>query len=251
MKYIESVKNQKVKQWKKLLTKKERELTGTYLIEGFHLVEEALKEGDIVREVIVSIEAVIPAKFKLEGTEVTYVTNEVMNAISDTETPQGIAAICDQKKIRFEDLSSKKVLLIDAVQDPGNIGTMIRTADAAGMDAVILGEGCADAYNPKVIRSTQGSIFHMPVLKGNLTEIIGALKVQNIPVYGTALEKAVSYDQVEKSETFALLVGNEGQGVDKKLLAQTTQNLYIPIFGKSESLNVGIAAGILMYHLRK
>ncbi|MFJ7974668.1 TrmH family RNA methyltransferase [Peribacillus sp. NPDC096379] len=251
MKYIESVKNQKVKQWKKLLTKKEREQTGTYLIEGFHLVEEALKEGDIVREVIVSIEAVIPGKFKLEGTEVTYVTSEVLHAISDTETPQGIAAICDQKKIRFEDLSPKKVLLIDAVQDPGNIGTMIRTADAAGIDAVILGEGCADAYNPKVIRSTQGSIFHMPVLKGNLTEIIGTLKEQNIPVYGTALEKAVSYDQVEKSETFALLVGNEGQGVDKKLLAQTTQNLYIPIFGKSESLNVGIAAGILMYHLRK
>ncbi|MGX2960811.1 TrmH family RNA methyltransferase [Peribacillus sp. JNUCC 23] len=251
MKYIESVKNQKVKQWKKLLTKKEREQTGTYLIEGFHLVEEALKESDIVREVIVSIEAVIPGKFKLEGTEVTYVTSEVLHAISDTETPQGIAAICDQKKIRFEDLSPKKVLLIDAVQDPGNIGTMIRTADAAGIDAVILGEGCADAYNPKVIRSTQGSIFHMPVLKGNLTEIIGTLKEQNIPVYGTALEKAVSYDQVEKSETFALLVGNEGQGVDKKLLAQTTQNLYIPIFGKSESLNVGIAAGILMYHLRK
>ncbi|MGE8078529.1 TrmH family RNA methyltransferase [Peribacillus loiseleuriae] len=251
MKYIESVKNQKVKQWKKLLTKKERELTGTYLIEGFHLVEEALKEGDIVREVIVSIEATIPGKFKLEGTEVTYVTSEVLHAISDTETPQGIAAICDQKNIRFEDLSPKKMLLIDAVQDPGNIGTMIRTADAAGIDAVILGEGCADAYNPKVIRSTQGSIFHMPVLKGNLTEIIGALKEQDIPVYGTALEKAVSYAQVEKSETFALLVGNEGQGVDKKLLAQTTQNLYIPIFGKSESLNVGIAAGILMYHLRK
>lgn len=251
MKYIESVKNQKVKQWKKLLTKKERELTGTYMIEGFHLVEEALKEGNVVREVIVSIEAVIPGKFKLEGTEVTYVTSEVMHAISDTETPQGIAAICDQKKIRFEDLSPKKVLLIDAVQDPGNIGTMIRTADAAGIDAVILGEGCADAYNPKVIRSTQGSLFHMSVLKGNLTEIIGALKEQNIPVYGTALEKAIPYDQVEKSEAFALLVGNEGQGVDKKLLAKTTQNLYIPIFGKSESLNVGIAAGILMYHLRK
>lgn len=250
MNYIESAKNPKVKQWKKLLTKKERDKTGKFLIEGFHLVEEALKEDNLVGQVILNQDAEVPVHFKLDGIEVTYAANDVLKALSDTETPQGIAAVCEQKKMNIENINPQKVLLIDAVQDPGNIGTMIRTADAAGMDAVILGEGCADPYNPKVIRSTQGSLFHIPVIKGNLLEIIEQLKSRGIAVFGTALEGAVSFEKVEKLEAFALLVGNEGQGVDKELLTKTTQNLYIPIYGKSESLNVGIAAGILMYHLR-
>jgi RNA methyltransferase, TrmH family len=251
LKYIESAKNPKVKQWKKLLTKKEREKTGKYIIEGFHLVEEALKEADLVQEVILSEDTEIPVHFKLEGIGVIYAASDVLRAISDTESPQGIAAVCEQRNAAFEDITPEKVLLIDAVQDPGNVGTMIRTADAAGMDAVILGEGCADPYNPKAIRSTQGSLFHMPVIKTDLGDIIEQLKNRNIPVFGTALEDAVSFEKVEKAQSFALLVGNEGQGVDKQFLSMTTQNLYIPIYGKSESLNVGIAAGILMYHLRK
>lgn len=251
MKYIESAKNPKVKLWKKLLSKKERDKTGRFIIEGFHLVEEALKEGDLVQEVILSQDAELPASFELQGIEVIYAANDVLKAISDTETPQGIAAVCEQRNVTLEDINPEMLLLIDAVQDPGNIGTMIRTADAAGIDAVILGEGCADPYNPKVIRSTQGSLFHMPVLKGKLEDIIDRLKSRDIPVFGTALENSVPFENVKKTRSFALLVGNEGQGVDKALLSKTTQNLYIPIYGKSESLNVGIAAGILLYHLRK
>lgn len=247
MKYIESVKNPKVKAWKKLLTKKERDQSGTYLIEGFHLVEEALKE-QIVLEVIVNQDMEMPTHFALEGTEVVYVKDEVMKAICDTETPQGIVAVCEQQTVHMEEIKLEKLLLLDRVQDPGNLGTMIRTADAAGVNAVVLGEGCADAYNPKVVRATQGSLFHVPVIKANLAAFIDAL---DIPVYGTALEGGISFEQVAKSDTFALLVGNEGQGVAKELLAKTTKNLYIPIYGKSESLNVGIAAGILLYYLRK
>jgi len=247
LKYIESVKNPKVKAWKKLLTKKERDQTGKYLIEGFHLVEEALKE-QVVIEVIVNQDMEMPASFKIEGTDVIYVKEEVMKAICDTETPQGIAAVCEQRKYGISEIKLEKLLLLDRVQDPGNLGTMIRTADAAGMDAVILGEGCADPYNPKVIRATQGSLFHLPIMKSPLEEFIDKLQ---IPVYGTALEGGIPFEQVEKAEAFALLLGNEGQGVAKELLAKTTKNLYIPIYGKSESLNVGIAAGILMYYLRK
>ncbi|CAH0346275.1 RNA methyltransferase [Bacillus sp. CECT 9360] len=251
MKYIESAKNPKVKQWKKLLTKKERDKAGRFLVEGFHLVEEALNEGNLVLEVIVSEDAELPVHFKLEGIEVINAANDVLKAISDTETPQGIAAVCEQRNVTFEDINPEKVLIIDAVQDPGNIGTMIRTADAAGIDAVILGEGCADPYNPKVIRSTQGSLFHIPVIKGNLDDMIDQLKNRDIPVYGTALENSVPFENVKKAQSYALLVGNEGQGVNIDLLTKTTQNLYIPIYGKSESLNVAIAAGILLYHLRK
>jgi len=137
---------------------------------------------------------------------------------------------------------------LDRVQDPGNLGTLIRTADAAGMDAIILGEGCADPYNPKVVRATQGSLFHLPIIKRNLATFMDEI---DMPLYGTALENAIAFKAVEPSETFALLVGNEGQGVSEELLGKTTKNLYIPIYGKSESLNVSIAAGILMYYLRK
>ncbi|WP_110927169.1 TrmH family RNA methyltransferase [Bacillus massiliglaciei] len=250
MKYIESVKNPKVKQWKKLQMKKERDKTGTYLVEGFHLVEEALKEN-LVMEVIISQEAEMPAHFKIEGTEVIYVKNDVMKAICDTETPQGIAAVCEQRIFSMAQVKPERILLLDAIQDPGNLGTIIRTADAAGADAVVLGEGCADPYSPKVVRSTQGSLFHVPVIRGNLSEVIDGFSRIGIPVYGTALENAVPYEQMEKADRFALLVGNEGQGVAPALLQKTTKNLYIPIFGRSESLNVGVAAGILLYHLRK
>jgi RNA methyltransferase, TrmH family len=127
---------------------------------------------------------------------------------------------------------------------------MIRTADAAGIDAVIVGKGSVDTYNPKVLRSAQGSHFHLPVISGDLTEWIDRLNEDNIPVYGTALENGSVFTEADSNEAFALLVGNEGSGVNKELLAKTTQNLYIPIYGKSESLNVAVAAGILLYYLK-
>ena len=164
MKYIESVKNPKVKAWKKLLTKKERDQSGQYLIEGFHLVEEALKE-QIVLEVIINQDIEMPVHLNLDGPEVVYVNEDVMKVICDTETPQGVVAVCEKRIYRMENVKMEKLLLLDRVQDPGNLGTLIRTADAAGMDAVILGEGCADPYNPKVVRATQGSLFHLPIIK--------------------------------------------------------------------------------------
>ena len=164
MKHITSIKNGQVKEWKKLYTKKERDKSGLFLIEGFHLVEEALKAG-LIQHLILHENTDIPHTWNYEDIPVTVVTNEVMKALSDTETPQGIMAVCQKPKVELSSLKGKKFLLIDSVQDPGNIGTMIRTADAAGIDAVILGEGCADPYNPKVIRSTQGSLFHLPIHK--------------------------------------------------------------------------------------
>ncbi|WP_409289698.1 TrmH family RNA methyltransferase [Peribacillus sp. SCS-37] len=251
MKYIESPKNPSVKQWKKLLTKKERDKTGKYLIEGFHLVEEALKEKDLVLEIILQEDIGLPSTLDLSGQDITYVSAEVMRSVSDTEAPQGIAAICEQRHAEAAITGGGQFLLVDAVQDPGNLGTMIRTADAAGMDGVILGEGSADPYNPKVIRSTQGSLFHIPVVKSELSGFMASLKEKGIPVYGTSLKGAVPFETAEKQERFALLVGNEGKGVDDRYLAETNQNLYIPLYGRSESLNVAVAAGILLYHLKK
>lgn len=247
--HIHSSKNPKVKQWKKLHTKKERDLTGTFIIEGFHLVEEALKQKEMVEELIYSEETDLPHSWDYESIPVTIITEEVAKAISETEAPQGVFAVCKQAEASITD--AKTFLLIDAVQDPGNLGTMVRTADAAGIDAVIVGQGSVDIYNSKVLRSAQGSHFHLPIIRGNLSEWIDQLLSKEIPVYGTALENGSIYTETAPSETFALAVGNEGSGVSKEVLSKTTRNLYIPIYGKSESLNVAIATGILLYYLRK
>ncbi|WP_442595366.1 TrmH family RNA methyltransferase [Neobacillus sp. D3-1R] len=248
MKYIHSSKNPQVKQWKKLHTKKEREKTGTFLVEGFHLVEEALKIEDSVLEIILSEEVEIPPRMNYGSIPVTTVNKEVLKELAETETTQGIFAVCKQPD--QEIANGNSFLLLDAVQDPGNLGTIIRTADAVGIDTVIVGNGSVDIYNAKVLRSAQGSHFHLPIIRGDLSEWIQKLKSANVPIYGTALENGTTYTKVTPSSSFALMVGNEGNGIQSELLNQTDQNLYIPIFGKSESLNVAVATGILLYYFK-
>ncbi|WP_456273806.1 TrmH family RNA methyltransferase [Bacillus sp. AK031] len=251
MKYVQSAKNPQVKQWKKLHTKKERDRSGTYIVEGFHLVEEALKVKNVVKEILVKEGVDLPSSWDMDDTAITMISEDAAKAVAATETSQGVFAVCTQPQDSDVQLKGKTFLLLDEVQDPGNLGTIIRTADAAGIDTVILGEGSADLYNPKVLRSAQGSHFHLPVLKGNLSDWISLLKTEGIPVYGTALENSTEYHNVPSSDSFALILGNEGKGVSESILKSTDRNLYVPIYGQSESLNVAIAAGILMYHLKK
>ncbi|MGK4152723.1 RNA methyltransferase [Kurthia gibsonii] len=248
MKRIESLSNSLVKYWKKLATtRKERDQSGEFLVEGFHLVEEALQGTDVLN-LIVREGVEIPATWNIDNIYMVEVTAAIAAELAETERTQGIFAHCKQPD--FEVKSSwKKFLLIDAVQDPGNVGTMIRTADAAGMDAVILGKGSADPFNPKTIRSTQGSIFHLPVLRGELVDWVEQLQERDIPIYGTALDAtSVVYNQVPKTPSFAVIMGNEGSGISKELLTKTTKNVIIPIMGGAESLNVAVATGIVLYH---
>jgi RNA methyltransferase, TrmH family len=251
LKYIQSDQNSQVKRWRKLLTRKERNMTGNFIAEGFHLVEEALKQKDVVLELVINEGVELPPRFDYGTTPLTVVTADIFKTLSETEAPQGVLAICRQTGREIEHTLFKTFLLVDAVQDPGNLGTMIRTADAAGIDAVIVGSGSVDIYNSKVLRSAQGSHFHLPVINGDLDEWMGELQGSGIPVYGTALENAQTYTQTPSSDSFALIVGNEGSGVNKELLAKTTANLFVPLYGQSESLNVAIATGILLYHLRR
>lgn len=253
MKHIESVNNPKVKQWKKLLTKKERDKTESFIVEGFHLVEEALKQGEQVLEIIVSEKVGLPPRWDVNSTPVTLVTEEISDLLTETEAPQGIYAVCrmPSKRMEAQAEEGQTFLMIDAVQDPGNLGTMIRTADAAGIDAIIVGRGSVDIYNSKVLRAAQGSHFHLPILRADLHEWVDKLQEKNIPVYGTALEGAAVFTEIAGGESFGLIVGNEGSGVGKDLLSATTKNLFIPIYGKSESLNVAVATGVLLYYLKK
>nr|WP_106780291.1 RNA methyltransferase [Lysinibacillus timonensis] len=253
MKRIESTQNALVKHWKKLTTlRKEREKTGEFIVEGFHLVEEALKNKDQIVQIIIREGVNLPLLWDIDNVMIVEITDSVAKEIAETETSQGVFAHCKQIKISEDRMKSwRKLLLVDAVQDPGNIGTMIRTADAAGIDAVILGKGSVDAFNPKTLRSAQGSHFHIPIVKGDLLEWVEKLQDKDIPVYGTALENAIPYTEVNSSEEFAIIVGNEGSGIHPTLLDKTNQNVIIPIIGQAESLNVAVATGILLYQFVK
>ncbi|MEI5988718.1 hypothetical protein A5881_000205 [Enterococcus termitis] len=253
MKEILSTKNATIKEFKKLHKKKYREEKQQYIIEGFHLIEEAAKAGTDIDWILFNQRGKAEWSDWLgqqPGECLIYVSDEVLVSLSELPTPQGMLAIVkmpdDEKKISF----SGGWLLLDNVQDPGNVGTMIRTADAAGLSGVILGEGSSDIYSTKVLRAMQGSNYHLPVVRKPLEEVIDGFKEAKVPVYGTELNPdAISYREITNSQNYALIMGNEGQGVAPEFLEKTDKNLYIPIKGAAESLNVAIAAGILMYHL--
>lgn len=253
MKRIESTQNALVKHWKKLVTsRKDRDKSGEYIVEGFHLVEEALKTEGTILHLIIREDVELPIGWNTDNLQLIEVTKAVAKELVETEQSQGIFAHCRQPEHTEEDAAGwKKLLFIDAVQDPGNIGTMIRTADAAGMDAVILGKGSADPFNPKTVRSAQGSHFHIPVVKGELGDWIDRAKSASIKVIGTGLQNAVDHYDVGPLNEFALIVGNEGSGVASEYLSNAETIVKIPMYGKAESLNVAIAAGILLYTFGK
>lgn len=253
MEELTSLKNQRVKDWKKLQHKKERNATGTYLLEGWHLVNEARQAGVTLEELLVTDDTVTAhPEVEQYSANVYLVTNQIMKAVLDSVTPQGIAAVValpDSHRLPKGPLSGGW-LLLDRVQDPGNVGTMIRTADAAGFTGVVLSERCAELYSPKVVRAMQGSQFHLHLFEGDLAKWIDDFHQANVPVYGTELNsQAADYRTVTASDNFALVMGNEGHGMSKDLLALTDKNLYIPMPGNAESLNVAISAGILMFAL--
>jgi len=248
MKRIESIQNPLVKKWKKLvLTRKERDKSKEFLVEGFHLVEEALKNNAVIT-LIKREDVEIPELWQVKEIQIIEVNLDVAKEFSETERSQGVFAHCRQPEHTEEQSENwGKLLFVDAVQDPGNLGTMIRTADAAGIDAVILGKGTTDCYSPKTVRSAQGSHFNIPIINGDLSKWIEKSKVNGIQIIGTGLTNSVDYKEVKVSKKFAVIVGNEGSCVQPGLLALTDANVIIPLYGKAESLNVAVAAGILLY----
>lgn len=242
---ITSVKNVKVKEWRKLKLKKERDALNAFLIEGTHLVEEAYASDWEIIEIIYEESYPLPEWANSYTTH--EVTDNVFLSITDTKTPQGIAAIVRKKTVST--MRGNRHLLLDSIQDPGNLGTIIRTADAVGFDTVVLGKGTVDLYNDKVIRSTQGSLFHLNIMEGDLPSYISQFKEAGCEIWATSLDNAEYYTKLEVPEKLALILGNEGAGVSPSILEQATRNVKIPMYGKAESLNVSVAAGVLMYHI--
>lgn len=229
---ITSLTNEKIKETAKLLEKKYRDKTSTFLVEGFHLVEEAKSAGLLI-EVFTSDE-------KVEG---TLVSKDIIKKLSSTETPQPIIGVV--KKPSPKTLGDR-VLVLDNVQDPGNVGTLIRTAIAFGFDSIIV-KG-VDVFSPKVIRASQGGIFKLNVVQVN--DIKEIIQTDSYEIFGAVLDKeAKLYNEVTLPKKLMLVLGNEGQGISQEVINILDQKIYIPI--SFESLNVAIAGGILMNEYKK
>lgn len=189
---------------------------------------------------------------RVEGMDqVTVVTPEILELLADSKTPQGIVAEIALEPAQVPQQLQGCYLYLEDVQDPGNVGTMIRTADAAGFDGIILSKASADLYSLKTLRSMQGSHFHLPIWKMDRAELFERASKSNTPVLATTLSKSsIDYRQLPQMEQFILVMGNEGNGISQEMAAQADQLVHITMPGLAESLNVAVAAGILMFYLR-
>lgn len=242
---ITSKSNNLIKKAKKLLKKKYRD--HSYLIEGWHLFEEAEKAGaEFLNIFVLEDYADRVSHFSM----VTYVTPEILKELTDSKTPQGIIAELAMPSLPLENLKVGRYLVLEDVQDPGNVGTMIRTADAAGLDGVLISEKSADIYNQKTLRSMQGSHFHLPIWRTDVYEACQKLQNLDVPLIATTLSKeSVSYKTVEHNGNFALVMGNEGNGISDSMTKQADILAHIIMPGQAESLNVAVATGIVLFQL--
>ncbi len=247
IKEITSKQNPFLKQVLKLHTKKGRLKQGEYILDGLRIVSHAIEQQCDISCLIVTEDCIDQIE-TLDYNGVIYkVSGSIMKMIVETETPQGIAAVL---KISEPKLIPGKVLLLDQIQDPGNLGTLIRTADAAGFTSVMLRKGCTDPYSQKSLRSSMGSIVSIPVLVNQDLDEIISLKASH-QIYGAALEGGTPYQQITYNNQSVLIIGNEGNGISKEVLDLVDQRVYIPMHGDVESLNAGIAGGILMFEMVK
>lgn len=239
---ITSKDNSKIKEVRKLLDTKYSKSKKLFVIEGENLIEEAFKNNMLVE------------LYVLDGYECkydfnyTYVSMDVMKSLSDLKsTPRllGVSKYIDSKEL------GNRIVILDGVQDPGNVGTIIRNSVAFNIDSVILSNSCASPYSEKVLRSTGGMIYNTNIIICDLESIIDKIKSNGIKLFGTSLSKSVSLKNMDKCDKYAIIFGNEGNGVRKELLDMCDEVVRIDMNSKCESLNVGVSSGIILYHMMK
>ena len=251
---LTGLQNPVVKAAAELKQKKYRTQNGLYLAEGLRTAEEAVAYKAVETLFYVATDDDRTMRLledaAMQNIKLVCVNENVMKKIADTETPQGIIAVCKMRQPKLENLlaSGKMLLVLDRVGDPGNIGTMLRTADAAGIGGLVLLKGCADIYAPKTVRSSMGSLFHIPVLSGiSEQEFVGTAKKAGYDLLVTCLDGADNLYKADLSGRIAFVMGNEAGGVSETLLEKADKRVYIPMAGRAESLNVAMAAGIVMF----
>ena len=234
-----SIENKKIKEIKKLNNKKYRKETGLFIIESEHLINEAYKNG-YLKELIL-LENI---DYKID-VETNYVTKKVMKYITELDTIPTMIGICN--KLKEKELGNK----IDGIQDPGNLGTIIRSSVAFNIDTIILGNNTVDLYNSKVLRASEGMIFNINIIEKNLLEYVPNLKKLNYKIIGTKVTNGKDIKSIEKNQKLCIIMGNEGNGISKELLDICDEYIYIKMSDKCESLNVGVATSIILYELDK
>lgn len=258
MDMISSKDNSRVKYVRALNSRKNRQ--DCYVVEGVKFVREAIDHKAEVKYILASslraekdeVAALVSAA-KAAGIECLYCEESIFDGISDTINSQGILAVLAKDKYDVNKIleSYNFVILCDRVQDPGNLGTIIRTADAFGPAAVILNKGCADAYSPKVVRAAAGAMFRVPVIDGYSDEATADLKAAGFKVFSTVVSSPFSFDDVEEAKKICIVIGNEGQGISQEIIINSDLQITIKMTGRAESLNASVAAGICIYEMRK
>lgn len=243
MERLASLSNEKVKFWTSLKEKKYRDQSGLFVIEDLHLIKEAYEKG-YLETLLVNEKERIPFAFPA-----TYlVTPSIIGKLSSTVSENKYLGIA--KKPKPKNLG-KRMILLDQIQDPGNVGTIIRLALAFGFETVVFSGGCCDPYSPKTVRATQGALFSVNIYENqDLVSLIRKLKANKVKVYGTALKNAEELDKFVSENELALVFGNEGKGMREEIIKECDSLIKIPM-NSFESLNVAVAAGIIAYHFRK
>lgn len=238
---ITSVKNEHIKELVKLKDKKQRDENNQFLVETKHLALEAYQAG-LLQELILEQNEIFPL-----DAPTTYVSKEVLKKLSSVNTPSKVMAVVNKKK--QPDTYGEKILILDKIQDPGNLGAIIRSAVAFNIDTIVCSPDTVDIYNPKVVRASQGMLFHIPVLIKNTEKFIRELKNQDYKIVGTKVTNGCDIKNASIYSHFALIIGNEGQGMSKTIEDLCNEFLYIKMNENCESLNAAVAASILMYEI--
>lgn len=248
--FIESKDNSLFKETKKLKDRKNRLKEKKYIIEGFRLVQESFKAKCLIDYIVVSESGLEKLdeylKEYLDQVKIYVMKNNLFSQLTSTEQPQGIIAVLNITD-STDNLDGEFYLLCDKVQDPGNLGTIIRTAHAAGVTGIILTKGTVDIYNDKTIRSTMGSIFYMPVIHDNDLSFLEELKSKGFKLVATSLEESKDFFDEDLSGKIILSVGNEGNGISNEIFSLADKKVKIPMPGGAESLNVAVATSIILF----
>ena len=254
MQVISSKDNELIKHIKKLKDKKYRDESKEYIIEGVKLIEEAVKENAKIKKIIICEDTTrtyeIPTNIMLgiAKYECVYVTDKIFNSITQVTNPQGIMAIIEKNSNDAEiDFTQDIIVALDDVQDPGNLGTILRTVDIIGLNQIIVSKETADAFNPKVVRSTMGAIFRVKIIEvDNLQDTIKQIKKHHFKLMVTSLQTDNSIYDIEFKKKI-IVIGNEANGVSNEIQNIADEKAKIPMLGRTESLNASVAAGIVMY----
>ena len=254
MQIISSRDNELIKHIKKLKDKKYRDLTNEYIVEGIKMIKEAIYENAPIKQIIICEDCEISSNttkglmYEIAKYECIYVTQKVYESISEVVTPQGIMAIISKVQNDFEiDDSQEVIVALDDIQDPGNLGTILRTVDSVRINQLIVSKGTADAYNPKVIRSTMGAIFRVKIIEcEDLQKTLREIKKHKYKIVVTSLQTNDSLYDIDYKRKVKV-IGNEANGVKNEIQEMADEKIKIPMLGKTESLNASVATGIVLY----